>query len=169
MMFTCRDGVPGDAEALDQLYDTVFCETFAHLYRPEDLAEFLGSYGIEDWRAELADPTYAFRIAEVDAEVAGYAKLTPMKHKVDSQAPALFLDQLYVFKKHHGAGIAQALMDWTLEEARRRSAEDLYLGVFTENHRALRFYDRYGFEAVGRYHFMVGSHADEDILMRRPL
>ncbi len=169
MTFTCRDGVPRDAEALDQLYDTVFCETFAHLYRPEDLAEFLGSYGVEDWRAELADPKCAFRIAEVDGKVAGYAKLSPMKHEFDIEAPALFLDQLYVLKEHHGGGIAHALMDWTLEEGRRRSAEFLYLGVFTENHRARRFYDRYGFEAVGRYDFMVGSHADEDILMRRSL
>ena len=27
-------------------------------------------------------------------------------------------------------------------------------------------YERYGFEAVGRYDFMVGTHADEDIIMR---
>ena len=27
-------------------------------------------------------------------------------------------------------------------------------------------YERYGFEAVGRYDFMVGSHVDEDIVLR---
>ena len=32
-----------------------------------------------------------------------------------------------------------------------------------------RFYDRYGFEAEGRYDFMVGNHADEDIIMRKAL
>jgi ribosomal protein S18 acetylase RimI-like enzyme len=57
-------------------------------------------------------------------------------------------------------------MDWVLGEARARRAPELYLSVYIDNHRARRFYDRYGFEPVGRYDFMVGNHADEDILMR---
>jgi ribosomal protein S18 acetylase RimI-like enzyme len=92
-----------------------------------------------------------------------------MKLPLETTRPALLLDQLYVLKEHHGAGIAQALMDWAFAEAGRRGAEELYLTVFVDNHRARRFYDRLGFEAVGRYDFMVGSHADEDIIMRKSL
>jgi len=57
-------------------------------------------------------------------------------------------------------------MDWSNEEARRQGADDLYLSVFVDNHRARRFYERYGFEFVGLYAFMVGTHADEDHVMR---
>ena len=56
-----------------------------------------------------------------------------------------------------------------IEEARRRGSEVLYLTVFVDNRRARRFYDRYGFEDVGRYDFMVGSQADEDVIMRKAL
>jgi ribosomal protein S18 acetylase RimI-like enzyme len=45
----------------------------------------------------------------------------------------------------------------------------IQLSVYIDNDRARRFYERYGFAAVGRYHFMVGAHADEDIVMRRTL
>ena len=60
-------------------------------------------------------------------------------------------------------------MDWALAEARSRGAEEMYLTVFIDNHRARSFYDRYGFVPVGRYDFMVGSHADEDVIMMKAL
>jgi GNAT superfamily N-acetyltransferase len=169
MSITYRDANAKDAASLDQIFDKSFCDTFAHLYRKEDLEMFLTSFGIADWEQELADPAYAFRIAEEDGEAAGYLKLGPMKLPIEPEGPALIVDQLYVLKEHHGSGIAQALMDWALLEARRRGAEELYLTVFIDNHRARRFYDRFGFEAVGRYDFMVGNHADEDVIMRKTL
>ena len=168
-MNSYRHASPADAAALDRIFDTSFCDTFAHLYRPEDLEAFLSGFGIADWESELADDAFAFRLAEADGKPVGYVKLGPMKLPIEHDPRALLLDQLYILKEHHGTGIAHALMDWAMEEARRRSAPELYLTVYVDNHRARRFYDRYGFEAVGRYVFMVGSHADEDIIMRKAL
>jgi GNAT superfamily N-acetyltransferase len=169
MTLTYRDGTPDDAAALNRLFTTSFCDTFAHLYRLEDLDTFLSSFGIADWEAQLRDPAFIVRIAEVDGVPAGYIKLGLLKLPVETNRPAMLLDQLYVLKAHHGTGIAGELMDWAFEEARRRSIEAIYLTVYIDNHRARRFYDRYGFEDVGRYAFMVGEQADEDIIMRKQL
>ena len=169
MTINYRSAGPADAAALDRIFERSFCDTFAHLYRPQDLDAFLSSFGIRDWEAQLRDPAFACRIAEVDSVPVGYVKIGPMKLPVETNGPALLLDQLYVLNEHHGAGIAQTLMDWALEESVRRGAGQLFLTVFIDNHRARRFYDRYGFEAVGRYDFMVGNQADEDIIMRKML
>jgi GNAT superfamily N-acetyltransferase len=169
MTVACRDATPADAAALDRIFDTVFCDTFAHLYSAEDLDAFLSSFGVADWQEQLADPAFACRVAEVEGEPVGYLKLGPLKLPVEANGPALLLDQLYVLKEHHGAGIARELMNWAFEETARRGASQLFLTVYIDNHRARRFYDRYGFEDVGRYAFMVGSHADEDIIMRKLL
>jgi predicted N-acetyltransferase YhbS len=168
-MITYRDAGPEDAATLDRIFDTVFCDTFGHLYRADDLDAFLSSFGLSDWQAQLGDPAYAVRIAEADGEPVGYVKLGPMKLTVKTDRSAMLLAQLYLLTAHHGAGMAHALMDWALDQAVRRRAEELYLTVYVDNHRARRFYDRYGFDAVGRYDFMVGSHADEDIIMRKSL
>ena len=169
-MISYRDGVPADAAALDRIFDVTFCDTFAHLYAPDDLEAFLGGFGIADWEVQLADPAFAFRIAEEVARPVGYVKLGPLlKLPIEPSGSALLLDQLYVLKEHHGSGIASGLMDWAIDESRRRGAKELYLTVYIDNHRARRFYDRYGFEAVGRYDFMVGNHADEDVIMRKSL
>ena len=169
MSVTYRDATPDDAATLDGIFDTSFCDTFAHLYSAEDLKAFLSSFGVADWEAQLRNPAFSCRIAEEHGKAAGYIKLGPVKLPIEADGPALLLDQLYVLKEHHGAGIAHRLMDWGFEEARRRGALQIFLTVFIDNHRARRFYDRYGFEAVGRYDFMVGNHADEDIIMRKRL
>ena len=169
MTISYRDATPGDGAALNRIFDTTFCDTFGHLYRPEDLDAFLTSFGVDDWEAQLADPAHAVRIAEASDAPVGYVKLGPMKLPIATDRPAILLEQLYVLKDHQGAGLARVLMDWALAEAQRRGAADLYLTVFIDNHRARRFYDRFGFEAVGRYDFMVGSHADEDVIMRKAL
>jgi diamine N-acetyltransferase len=161
-----RDATPSDAASLDQIFRTTFCDAFGHLYRDEDLADFLSGFGVGEWEAQLRNDDYAVCIGEADGVPIGYVKLGPLKLPVKTDRPAMLVDQFYVLKEHHGAGVAAALMGWALGESRRRGAEELYLTVFVENHRARRFYERYGFEAVGRYEFMVGSQADDDIIMK---
>ena len=164
-----RDATAADLPAIDRVFRQSFCDTFAHLYRPEDLAAFLADFTPEAWAEEFHDPRYRFHVAEEDGEVVGYVKLGPSALPVETEKPAIELRQLYVLKEHHGSGVARQLTDWAIDEARRANASELYLTVYTDNHRARRFYDRYGFEPVGRYDFMVGSHADEDIIMRKVL
>lgn len=164
-----RDATAADLPAIDRVFRQSFCDTFAHLYDPADLAAFFASFTPEAWAGEFADPRYRFRVAEVDGEIVGYVKLGPSALPVETDKRALELRQIYVLKAHHGSGIAAALSEWAIDEARRGGFEELYLTVYVDNHRARRFYDRYGFEAVGRYEFMVGSHADEDIIMRKAL
>jgi hypothetical protein len=59
-MIDYRDATPADAAELHELFDSVFCETFAHLYRPEDLQAFRSSSGVPDWERQLADPASPF-------------------------------------------------------------------------------------------------------------
>jgi GNAT superfamily N-acetyltransferase len=169
MTVAYRDAGPADAAAVDTLFDTVFREAFGHLYRPEDLDAFLSRLDLENWATLLGDPACSFRIAEADGSPAAYVKLGPLNLPVETTQPALLLEQLYVLRGLHGTGVAAALMDWAIARARERGASELYLTVFVDNQRARRFYDRYGFEAVGRYDFKVGSQVDEDIIMVKRL
>ncbi|WP_033920306.1 GNAT family N-acetyltransferase [Sphingomonas sp. 37zxx] len=168
-MIDWRDAGPTDADALVTLARDSFTETFGHLYRPQDLAAFLAGHTHEGWTAELADPTYAVRIGEVEGRAVAYAKLAPPKLPIEPRGPAIELRQFYLLKPWHGQGHADTLMAWVIATARARAASEIFLSVFIDNHRARRFYQRYGFIEAGRYAFMVGDHADEDILMRLPL
>ena len=158
-----------DAATLSELGRSTFVETFGHLYSAEDLATFLENHSEESWRDELQDERFVVRIGNVDGLDVAYCKLGPPSLPVEAQGPAIELRQLYILKPWQGAGLANELMDWALAEARGRGAEELYLSVYIDNVRARRFYERYGFEFVGDYAFMVGTQADHDLIMRLKL
>lgn len=164
-----RDATPADAALMADIGARSFTETFGHLYTPENLAAFLTNHSVDKWRGELENSDYAVRLAFAGEAPAGFAKVGPPSLPFEVRGPTAELRQFYVLGPWQGAGVAQMLMDWVIEEARRRGAEALYLSVFIENVRAQRFYARYGFEDVGRYAFMVGTHEDEDIIMRARL
>lgn len=168
-MIHYRDAIPDDAPLLADLGRRTFTETFGHLYRPEDLAAFLLNHDSPRWREELSDRAFSVRLAFDGAQPAGYAKVGPPSLPFKPIGVAAELRQLYVLKPWQGSGVARSLMAWVIEEARRRGAEHLYLSVFTDNHRARRFYVRHGFAEVGPYAFKVGNHVDEDIVMHLDL
>jgi GNAT superfamily N-acetyltransferase len=168
-MISYRNATPDDAATMADLGRRTFTETFGHLYKPEDLALFLENHSEVRWAAELADPAFTIRLVEEAGEAAGYAKLGPPSLPFEPRGPCIELRQFYVLKPWHGRGVSQELMRWALEEAKARGAKEMYLSVFVDNHRARRFYARYGFEFVQTYAFMVGSHADEDHIMRLAL
>jgi len=168
-MITYRDATPADAAALATLGADSFCETFGHLYAPADLALFLENHTAATWGAELADPAFSIRIVQGDEAMIGYAKLGPPHLPFTPPTGAVELRQLYVLSPWQGVGVAAELIEWVITSTRTGDATALFLSVFTDNHRARRFYARYGFQPVGTYAFMVGTQADEDIVMRLAL
>jgi diamine N-acetyltransferase len=161
-----RSAGPDDAAIVAALGRETFVETFAHLYSADNLAAFLVNHSEANWLAELSDPRFAVRLGEADGRAVAYAKLGPPALPFEPAANAIELRQFYVLSPWHGTGAARELMAWVLDEARARGAGEINLSVFVDNPRARRFYERYGFEHVGRYDFMVGTHADEDLIMR---
>ena len=169
MNVTYRRAGVSDAAAIDRVFRTSFIDTFAHLYRPEDLEAFLAKFSLDAWERELEDERFVFQIAEVDGQPIGFVKLGPPDLPIEADEPWVELRQLYVMNEWRGAGAARHLMDWALAEAKARDVSQLYLTVYTDNHRARRFYEKYGFEEIGPYAFMVGEQADEDVIMRKRL
>lgn len=166
-----RLALPDDAEALAELGRRSFCDKFAHLYRPEDLAAFLAqAHAPEKVAAEIADPAMRIMLACDEAgELAGFCKLAlrcgwPEHARA---ASAIELKQLYTDPARTGRGIGARLMDWALDAAREHGAGEIQLSVFSDNPGAQKFYARYGFEKVADIHFMVGAQRDAEFLYAR--
>ena len=162
-----RDAVAADLPALDALFRASFTATFGHLYRAADLCAFLARFTPDAWRDDLA--TARLRVAEEDGRAIGYAKLGPVTLPVEAAPADRELRHLYLADAAKGRGVADALLGWAIDTARRGGAGALFLSVFVDNGRARRFYARHGFVDIGRYDFAVGEHLDEDRILRLAL
>ena len=76
------------------------------------------------------------------------------------------IQRFYFDDKAHGRGFAHILMERVLEEIGNKFPL-IWLGVWEENPRAIRFYSKYGFEQLGLKEFHVGSVIDRDWIMTR--
>jgi diamine N-acetyltransferase len=169
-VFTYRDAVESDAAELAAFARGAWLATFGHLpYPPDDLRGYLSEkYGEAIQRAEIADPEVRYRLALRDCAIVGYCMMGVLEMPVDDPN-GVELHRLYVDESVKGAGVAPALMEDCIAWARRRGAKALYLSVWEENHRAKRFYRRYGFQDHGEWKFMVGQTADRDLIWRLAL
>lgn len=78
------------------------------------------------------------------------------------------IQRLYILQGRQGAGRGTLLLKTALEWLERDGPRTLWIGVWSENYGAQRFYARHGFEIVGEYSFMVGGHTDHELITRRP-
>ncbi|HXY30750.1 MAG TPA: GNAT family N-acetyltransferase [Gemmatimonadaceae bacterium] len=166
-----RRGSVADAGLLAALASSTFADTFGGANRPEDLSAHLAdAYGVEQQRTELADPRTVVLFAERAEETIGFAQLRESEPPpgVEGKQPLEIL-RFYVVRRWHGRGVAQRLMGAVLDEARRRGADVVWLGVWEKNPRAQAFYRKFGFEAVGAHEFKVGSDPQTDLIMARAL
>jgi diamine N-acetyltransferase len=159
-----------DAAALAVLGAETFTETFGHLYPPEDLQSFLtASHSVAAWNRTLADPERAVWIAELaDATHIGFIVVGACKLPVENREPtAGEVQQLYVLARHHNLRLGTRLMETGLAWLETQRRAPLYVGVWSENLGAQRFYARYGFSKVGEYGFPVGKTVDREFIMKR--
>lgn len=158
-----------DAEALSAIGVATFIETFGQLYPKGDLERYLAeAYDLPRTRADLADPSKASWLAEAEGEVVGYATAgaCALPHP-DITADCGELKRIYVTKAWQGSGLAGWLFAETMAWLQRSGPRTVWLGVYSENHRAQQFYARQGFGKAGEYDFHVGDTVDREYIFRR--
>ncbi len=164
-----RRATVADAEAMSRIATDTFVETFGTLYPPEDLAYFLqNSYSPAAQREALEKESEAMWLLERSGIPVGhaYAGACGLPHP-QARAGDGELKRLYLLSEAHNGGWGAKLLQTALEWLQRAGPRTLWVGVWSENFGAQRFYARYGFEKVGEYEFPVGKTRDREFIMRR--
>ncbi len=166
-----RRAVQADAKALLDLAARTYYETFAPVNTPENMRAYMsGAFTLPQIEAELGDSRATFYVGELNATMIAYAKLVAgeVPECVTGEAP-VELSRFYVDRHWHGSGVARALMEKCLDEAKRGGFKTMYLGVWEHNRRAQAFYRKWDFVRVGEHTFQMGDDPQLDWWMMRRL
>lgn len=165
-----------DAGALAALAAVTFPLACPPSTSPEDIADHLANTLSEDhFRKYLGDPDVTVLVIDGDGGLRGYSLLVnrpaadPDVSLVLPRTPSVELSKCYVHPGHHGLGAAAELMRASLQAAAAAGGAGIWLGVNSQNARAIRFYEKSGFRKVGTKSFQLGSRVEHDFVLERAL
>jgi diamine N-acetyltransferase len=160
-----------DIDQLQKIGRLTFQETFSASNSEENMKNYLKEgFSEEKLTAELKDENSEFYFATLDDEVIGYLKLNFGESQTElKDNKALEIERIYVSKEFQGKSVGQLLYDKAIQIAKQKNSHYVWLGVWEENPRAIRFYKKNGFVAFDKHIFKLGDDEQTDIMMKLQL
>lgn len=159
-----------DATALAELAAVSFRAAYADGQQATTERYIADHYGPGKQAAELADHRLLYLVVELESALIGFAMLAYGEGHPDVAASRpIRLSRIYVAPASIGSGIGSRLMERCVEHAGERRHDVIWLSVWEENTRAVVFYDRWGFAAVGEMTFDFAGEPQRDFVMSRPV
>lgn len=159
-----------DVNALIEIGCQTFWQAFGEMNPHEDVQAYLANwFNPQQLTSELAEEGNRFYLVKTGETVIAYLKLQMTYATEGLDLPTVILDnscmhlqRIYVESAWHGTGLAQALMQFSMEQASAEGKTHVFLGAWEENHKAQRFYEKCGFAIVGSHTFQMGSQSHHD-------
>jgi ribosomal protein S18 acetylase RimI-like enzyme len=148
-----------DSRLLSEIGKEAFLQAHGKSAPKKDIDAFTAKYYTEDaFLNELNNPNNIYHLIYSDDRVAGYSKI--MLNQTNSnivQQSITKLDRIYLLQEFHGQNLGTSLFTYNVELSKKQNQLGIWLFVWIENEKALRFYKKSGFEIVGSYDFKISE------------
>ena len=166
-VLTVRSLCAEDAEALSAFRYATFSETHFLARYPEECKQ-----NLEAMRKGLAGSESSALNFEVGAfagkKLAGEFGVAQVRPHLKYRHRAGM--GISVLKDYWGCGLGSYLMQLAIDQTRANGFEQLELGVYSDNSRAIHLYERFGFERYGiqprAFKLKDGTYRDEIIMVK---
>jgi ribosomal protein S18 acetylase RimI-like enzyme len=111
---------------------------------------------------EVSNPANIFHLINYNNEPVGYSKIVfDIPIAPVPQANITKMERLYLLREFYSAKLGKELMNFNINLAKQHGQQGMWLYVWKENERAIRFYERTGFKIVGDGYFRLSDdHAN---------
>jgi ribosomal protein S18 acetylase RimI-like enzyme len=170
-MISIIKGEPYHASLLSQLGSLSIVESHGHSAPAHVMQSYVDKKLTEAvLREELEDGGNIYYIIYYNGQPAGYSKIIyniPIEPVAETNITKM--ERLYLLRTFYDLKLGHQLMEFNIDLAKNARQAGMWLYVWKENHRAIRFYERAGFGIVGDGYFRLSEdHANPNWQMYLP-
>lgn len=160
---------PSNANELARVARQIFLDTFLPVNNADDVIDYADRFLNAECLAEqLSHPAYFTFGVFLQDDLIGYIQMHLNRDEV-YEGIDLELKRFYLLKEFHGKGYAEKMMDACVQKARHLGYSKFWLGVWEKNFKALRFYQKQGFEKISSHDFVMGSETQTDFILMKTI
>lgn len=149
-----------------------FYKAFAHLFNnKEELLEYLEfTYSHSKLSRSIKKGNNVYFLALLDGQPVGFAKvkINSLNENIETVAQ-MEMQKIYVLPDHQDNGVGTVLLKEVKKMAKEISPDYIWLDTYINNEKAIRFYERNGFNKVGKQYFTIGSQTFDYYVMGMPV
>jgi len=148
-----------DAQLLSEIAIRSFIQSHGHSADTGTINNYVTErYNPEALRKESEDDRNIFHIISHEGQPAGYSKII-LNNPYESSAEKNItkLERIYVLQEFYDKKLGKELFHFNKELAKANGQSGMWLFVWIENHRAIRFYEQNGFVIIGSYDFQLSE------------
>lgn len=159
---------PKDAKILAVLAKASFIPAHGHSAPKKDIENYLtANFSEANFIKELENPENHYYIIYHENKIAGYSKITlnTVNENIE-QKNVTYMSRLYLLKEFYGLNLGKTLFDFNIEFSKEHNQAGIWLAVWVENDKAIKFYTKMGFKIVGAYDFRISeTHTNPNHIM----
>jgi ribosomal protein S18 acetylase RimI-like enzyme len=148
-----------DSRLLSEIAKLTFIESHGSSAKSEDINLYISEKYSEDiFKKELSDKKNTYHIIYHNNHVAGYSNIILNSTYTNSEIENIAkLDRLYLLKEFYNLKLGLDLFEFNINLAKQNNQKGIWLFVWKENQRAVKFYTKSGFIIIGSHDFKISE------------
>jgi ribosomal protein S18 acetylase RimI-like enzyme len=146
-----------DAALLSELGKQTFLESHGHSASPDNIKAYVSEkFNTAFVSSELSNSANLFYIIYHQNKPAGYSKIILDEGHPNISLPHVTkLERLYLLETFYDSKLGAELFRHNVAVSKEHGQAGMWLFVWKENLRAIRFYTKAGFEVIGDFYFKL--------------
>lgn len=158
-MISIRKATVNDVKQLAIVSKKAFFIPHQHAIPKEIMDNYLKeSFNEETLAKEVTQDNYEYHLIFYKDELAGFSKIilnTENEHIPNKNVTKM--ERLYLLEEFYGLGLGKKLFDFNVNLVKINNQKGIWLYVWIKNYRALKFYEKVGFQKIALYDFPISD------------
>jgi len=158
-MISIRKAAVNDVKQLAIVSKKAFFIPHQHAIPKKIMDNYLKeSFNEESLAKEVTQDNYEYHLIFYKDELAGFSKI--ILNKENEHIPhknVTKMERLYLLEEFYGLGLGKKLFDFNVNLVKRNNQKGIWLYVWIKNYRALKFYEKVGFQKIALYDFPISD------------